>query len=173
VRKISPAGLVTTYAGQGNVGFGGDGGPAANALFNFVRGLAIDSGGNLYLAEAGGSRVRKVTAAGIMSTIAGRGGANIGDFTGDGGLATQADLNNPTSVAVDAAGRVYLADSNNHRIRRIALDGTITTFAGSGPAGAGNGSFSGDNVPATSARLNSPRSRVRCSGKLVLLRCRE
>jgi len=153
VRKISPEGLVTRFAGSGRSGGGGDGGKAVDALLNFPRSLTLD-GGNMYIPEASGHRVRRVAPDGIITTVAG--GNGLG-FSGDGGPATQATLNSPAALAFDAARNMYVADSNNHRIRRVALDGTITTFAGSGPAGLGNGAFGGDDGPATSGRLNTPR----------------
>src|SRR5271157_575443 len=149
VRKVSPAGLITTVAGNGTYGFAGDGGAAVNAELASPYGLAIDLAGNLYIGDAGNQRVRKVSPGGIITTVAGS--ASYGS-SGDGGPATSAQLNIPQGVAVDAAGNLYIADSNNHRVRKVSPGGTITTVAGNGTAG-----YTGDGGPATSAELNHPQ----------------
>ena len=112
----------------------------------------MDSAGNLYIADSGNNRIRKVTAgSGIITTIAGNGTAG---FSGDNGPAAAAELNDPAAVAVDSAGNVYIADLNNNRIRKVTVgSGVITTIAGNGTAG-----YSGDNGPATSAEMNHPGS---------------
>jgi uncharacterized protein (TIGR03437 family) len=149
VRKVAPNGTITTVAGNGLPGFSGDGGPASQAQLNFPLGVAIDSAGDLYISEQNNHRVRKVTAAtGVISTVAGNGTAG---FSGDGGQATAAQLNQPEDVAVDKDGNLYIADFNNHRIRRVAANGVITTIAGDGTAG-----FAGDGGAATAARLAFP-----------------
>ena len=145
VRKVSPAGIITTYAGNGSAGFGGDGGLATNAQFIGAAGIAVDHGGNVYFSDINNRRVRKVTPAGYIYTIAGSGGAG---FTGDGGQATAAELNTPYGVAVDAGGNVYVADELNFRIRKITPAGIITTIAGSGTGG-----YSGDGGPALAAQI--------------------
>src|SRR5258708_1388390 len=127
---------------------GGDGGPAIQAQLFSPTGLARDSTGNTYIADTSNNRVRKVTAAGVISTIAGNG---IAASSGDGGLAIQASLNVPGDVAVDRQGNVYISESGGLRVRRIAPDGTLGTFAGVGRAG-----FSGDGSPARAAMLNFP-----------------
>ena len=142
-----PPPMISTVAGNGAQGFAGDGGPATSANLNGPTGVAVDAAGNLYIADSGNHRIRKVTPAGTISTFAGNGTAG---FAGDGGPATNANLNGPTGVAVDAAGNLYIADSGNHRIRKVTPAGTISTFAGNGTAG-----FAGDGGPATDARLNS------------------
>jgi uncharacterized protein (TIGR03437 family) len=148
VRKISGT-TITTVAGNGSNTSSGDGGPATAAGFVIPIRCAVDSGGNLLIVDQGAHRVRKVNAAGTISTFAGNGSAA---FSGDGGLATQASLNNPTAVAVDASGNVFVTDQSNQRIRRIdATSGTITTVAGNGSA-----SYSGDGGSATAASLNFP-----------------
>ena len=148
IRRVSPGGIISTIAGDGVSGGSGDGGSALNASLSDVAGVAIDAAGNVYFGDASNRRVRKVTPSGIISTVAGNGTEG---FSGDGGAATDATLNRPTFVAVDSAGRFYIADSSNRRIRRVAADGTITTIAGNGLAG-----FSGDGGPATLASLASP-----------------
>ncbi|MDQ0791692.1 RICIN domain-containing protein [Streptomyces sp. B1I3] len=148
VRKVTTDGKISTVAGTGDAAFGGDGGLAVSAQLNCPREIALDSAGNLYIADAGNHRVRKVGADGKISTVAGTGAA---DFGGDGGPATAARLNSPYGVAVDSAGVLYVADYNNHRVRKIAADGKISTVAGTGSA-----TFGGDGGPAVSAQLHLP-----------------
>jgi len=143
IRKVS-GGIITTLAGNGHYGFAGDGGPASSALLMNPWATAVDSAGNLYIADYGNNRIRKVSG-GMISTVAGNGS---GGFSGDGGLATSASIDEPVGVAVDAAGSLYIADSNNNRIRKVS-NGIITTVAGNGTQG-----FSGDGGPATSASIN-------------------
>ncbi|MFK0296535.1 RICIN domain-containing protein [Streptomyces sp. NPDC090442] len=147
VRRITTDGKISTVAGTGTAGFGGDGGPATAARLSYPYGVAVDSTGTLYIAEAGNHRVRKVTADGKISTVAGNG---IG-YSGDNGPATSAQLNLPHAVALNGAGDLYIADCRNHRVRRITTDGKISTVAGTGTAG-----FGGDGGPATAAQLNTP-----------------
>ena len=150
VRRVAPDGIITTIAGTGEGfgGYGGDGGPAKDAQLNSPQDLAVDKDGNLLIADYGNSRIRKVTVAdGKISTIAGTG---LYGFSGDGGLAIQAELATPTGVAVDAAGNVYIVDLGNQRIRKISVaDGKISTIAGTGTAG-----FSGDDGQAANAAIN-------------------
>ena len=153
IRKINAAGIVSTFAGTGTGGFSGDGGAAASAQLNAPRGLAIDSSGNLYVSDINNNRVRKITSAGIISTVAGSGAWG---FSGDGGPATAASFYIPESLAFDGAGNLYISDTGNHRVRRVNAAGVISTVVGSGPVG-GQGAFAGDGGPALSARLNSPR----------------
>lgn len=157
VRKVDTAGTITTIAGTGVSGFSGDGGAATSAQLGSPRGLALDAAGNLYIADNTNRRIRKVDTSGIITTVAGS-GVTTGScvFSGDGGPATGAVLCAPTRVALDLDGRLYISDSANQRIRRVALDGTITTIAGSGAIGSGNGGFSGDGGPASAARLADP-----------------
>jgi len=128
VRRVSPAGIITTYAGTGVAGFSGDGGPAVNAQLNGPIGLAVDPAGNLYVSEYGNARIRKITPSGIISTFAGAGWG----FGGDGGPATAARFSAIWGLTMDPWGNLYVADSGNQRIRKISLDGLITTVAGSG-----------------------------------------
>ena len=148
VRKITPAGVITTIAGDGTDAAGGDGGQATAAQIGSISGLAVDVAGNLYITQRFYNRVRKVTPAGVISTIAGTG---VAGSTGDNGQATSAQLNFPIAVAVSAAGEVYVAERDGHRVRRITTAGVISTIAGTGVAG-----FSGDNGQATVAQLNNP-----------------
>ena len=148
IRRVSPGGMISTVAGDGLPGASGDGGSALSASLSDVAGVALDAAGNVYFGDASNRRVRKVTPAGIISTVAGTG---MPGFSGDGGPATNATLNRPTFVVVDPAGKLYITDSSNQRIRRVDLNGTITTIAGNGLAG-----FSGDGGPATDASLMFP-----------------
>jgi len=148
VRVVSPAGVINTFAGTGAQGFSGDGGAATSAQLDSPAGVAVDSSNNVYIADTHNSRIREVLAStGVINTIAGTGAVG---FAGDGGAATSAVLNYPTAVAVDSAGNVYIADTNNHRIREIK-SGTINTVAGDGEQ-----FYSGDGGLATAAGLDSP-----------------
>jgi uncharacterized protein (TIGR03437 family) len=147
VRKVS-GGIINTIAGTGTQGFSGDNGPATSANLNTPTAVAVDSAGNLYIADTGGNRIRKVTN-GTITTIAGTGKAG---YSGDNGAATAAQLNDPIGIAVDSAGNLYIADHNNYVIRKIS-NGVITTIAGSNVQG-----FSGDGGPATAAQLDNPYS---------------
>lgn len=148
IRKVNAAGVISTIAGTGAAGFNGDGLAAASAQLNFPRGLIVDASGNLFFADAGNDRVRRISAAGFISTIAGTG---VAGFSGDGGPAATAQLNNPFAVALDAAGNLYIADRGNHRVRRVTPAGVIATVAGTGVGG-----YSGDGGSATSARILEP-----------------
>jgi hypothetical protein len=155
IRKVSAAtGVITTVAGTNTVGYSGDGGPATSATMQLGSGggeVAVDSAGNIYIADAGNNAIRKVTAStGIISTIAGNGTAG---FSGDGGQATSAELSHPNSVTVDGNRNVYIADTNNTCIRRVdGSTGIITTFAGR----YGYHGVTGNGGLASSAELNSP-----------------
>jgi sugar lactone lactonase YvrE len=118
IRKLTPAGIITTVAGNGGAGFGGDGGPATSAQLRYPLGVAVDKDGNLFIADSHNNRIRKVDTAGIITTVAGNGTSG---FSGDGGAATSAQLDYPTAVAVDGSGNLFIADSNNSRIREVFL----------------------------------------------------
>jgi RHS repeat-associated protein len=148
VVEIHPDGGLTTVAGTGTAGFGGDGGPAAAAQLSSPRGLALSPDGILYIADTGNHRVRRIGLDGAISTLTGTGTAGS---TGDGGMAAAARLSGPNGVAIGPDGAVYVADTGNHRIRAIAPDGVIRAFAGSGSAG-----YAGDGGPPTAARLSAP-----------------
>ena len=159
IRKIALNGLTSTFAGVRR--FAGDGGQAGVATFNFPSGVAIDATGNTYVADTANHRIRKITPAGIVSTVAGNGAAG---FSGDGAIATAASLNQPVGVAVDSAGNIYIADQLNNRVRKVTPAGIITTFAGTGTAGA-----AGDGASATSAQLNSPAGlAIDSAGNLLI-----
>jgi hypothetical protein len=149
VRKINTAGVITTYAGNGVYGYGGDGGAAISASISYIWGLATDGAGNLYICDGPNNRVRKVSTTGIMTTVAGAGGA--GAFAGDGGPATAARLNQPLGVYVSPNGTLFISDCKNNRLRKVGADGIISTVAGTGIEG-----YNGDGIPATSARLHHP-----------------
>jgi len=147
IREIGT--VITTVAGGGVAGFGGDGGPATAAHLNAPLDVAVSWDANsLYIADTGNNRIRRVGPDGTITTIAGDGAAG---FAGDGGPATQAQLDAPAGVTVDPAGNVYIADTGNHRVRMVTPDGTITTIAGSDTA-----TDVGDGGPAANARLVSP-----------------
>ena len=148
IRRVTPAGTISTVAGNGTSGFGGDNGAATSAQLYTPTGIAVDLAGNLYIADFNNNRIRKVTADGTITTVAGNGSMG---YSGDGGPAVNARLNFPRSVAVDAAGDVFIADSGNNRVRLVTPNGLITTLAGNGLPG-----FSGDNGPAISATVGNP-----------------
>jgi uncharacterized protein (TIGR03437 family) len=169
VREVSLLGTITTVVSGGlcsrlNLGlpnspsFGGDGGPVAAAQVSCPSGVATDPSGNLYIADTANNRIRKVTTAGIITTVAGSGPSNsAGGFSGDGGQATSAMLWAPSAAALDVQGNIYIADTQNNRIRKVTTAGIITTVTGSGPTGLAGG-FGGDGGPATSAALSSPHA---------------
>ena len=147
VRRVDSSGRIATVAGNGSGRFGGDGGPATAARLSSPNGLAVDAAGNLYIAGEESRRVRRVDPFGTITTVAGTG--RLG-YSGDGGLATAAQLVSPQGLAVDTAGNLYIADSN--RVRKVDRFGTITTVAGTGEYG-----YSGDGGPATAAPAQIPQ----------------
>jgi len=153
IRKVSINGFITTVAGNGAFGYSGDGGAAASASLYGPYHVAVDAYGNLFIADGSEARVRKVSTNSIITNVA---GDAAGGFSGDGGSATNASLDGPFGVAVDAAGNVFIADWFNIRIRKVDTNGIIATVAGTGPVGYGTGSFSGDGDAATNASLNMP-----------------
>jgi len=160
VRRVDSNGVITTVVGSGLTGAAGDGGPATAAELNHPFDVTTDDAGNLYLADAFNHKIRKVDVDGVITTIAGTG---VAGFSGDGGQAMLASLNEPARVAVDVAGNVYIADTNNHRIRRVSPGGVITTVAGTGVAG-----ISGDGGQAAAAQINRPAGlAVRSDGGLL------
>jgi sugar lactone lactonase YvrE len=167
VRKVSTNGIITTVAGNGynagsgSGGYSGDGGAATSAELNVPTGVAVDACGNLFIADNGNNVIRKVSANGIISTVAGNG---TGGYSGDGGAATNAELNNPSGVTVDANGNLFIADQRNQRIRKVSTNGIITTVAGNGTY-----YYSGDGGAATNAGLSFPSGvAVDANGNLFI-----
>ena len=156
VREVLASGTIEAYAGTGSCGYSGDGGPAIKAKVCGPTGLALDSGGDLFVADTLNTVIREVAAGGTIKTFAGTG--KFG-FSGDGGTATKARLSAPTGVAVDQTLDVFIADTLNQRIRKVDTSGTISTYAGNGKAG-----FSGDGGPATSAELKLPAGSMSVDG---------
>lgn len=158
VRRVNPAGVITTFAGTGAPGFSGENDPkiggfsgdgvlARQAKLDEPNALWVDRAGNVYICDGSNDRIRKVDTAGVISTVVGSGGEGFG---GDGGPATAARLQWPESLAVDAAGTMYVVDQGSNRVRRIDTQGIITTVAGTGAMG-----FSGDGGPATRAAIHT------------------
>ncbi|GJQ58203.1 MAG: hypothetical protein SCALA701_10040 [Candidatus Scalindua sp.] len=148
IRKVDTSGVITTVAGNGSWGYSGDGGPAVDAKRYYPSGVVLDASGNLYIADRYNHRIRKVNTAGIIITVAGNGTYG---YSGDGGLALDAQLYYPSGVVVDTTGNLYIADRNNNRIRKVDATGVITTAAGNGAYG-----YSGDGGPADAAQLYNP-----------------
>jgi hypothetical protein len=158
VSLLGANGVVKLLAGS-DLGDAGDGGPASKAKF-FASQVAVDPAGNVYVADKEANRVRKFEPRGVISTFAGNGRSGFG---GDGGPATQAQLNRPESIAVDVAGNIYIADTENFRLRRVATDGVITTIAGGG-----ENSRAGDGGPALRASFGSVFDvAVGCTGVYI------
>ncbi len=143
IRKISPLGITTTAAGNGTAGAAGDGGLATAAQLNAPSAIAIDSSNNLYICDRGNNKIRMVSPPGLIATVAGTG---VPGFSGDNGPATSATLNQPSGIALDSSGALYVTDTLNYRVRKLQPGGTIATFAGTGTVG-----YSGDGGPATAA----------------------
>ncbi len=148
IRKVSPAGVVTTFAGTGDNGYSGDGGPATQARLTQATGMCFDRNGNLYFADALNHVVRRIDTNGIITTVAGTGALGS---TGDNQQATAAKLNTPHDVAADTDGNIYIADTGNNRVRRVGANGVIAAFAGKGETG-----YAGDGGAATEARFTNP-----------------
>lgn len=149
VRKVSPSGIITTIAGNGNVGRGGDGGSAVNASLNYPEAVAFDSNGNYYIADEGANVIRRVDTNGNITTAAGTG---VGNYTGDGGPATSATLDGPVGIALNATNDLFISDQVNNVIRKVS-NGIITTVAGNGVFG-----YGGDGGPALQAEFAYPAS---------------
>lgn len=150
IARVNADGRLQLIAGTGLPGAGADGPDATRSTLSSPTHIAFDRSGNLLVVELGNHRVRRITSAGAISTVAGNGTPG---FSGDGARATAAQLNQPASVAVDAAGNLFIADMGNHRIRRVAVDGTISTVAGNGQIGRG-----AEGIPALQSPLNFPSS---------------
>lgn len=147
VRKVAPSGIITTVAGNGLAGYGGDGGQATQAQLNLPYGLAVDAAGNLYIADLGNNRVRRVWLDGVITTVT-----------------PETPLSTPRNVAVDPAGNLYIAEFDGHRVRRVSPDGKVTTVAGTGQAG-----FSGDGGPPEQAQLSHPAGLALDRGGALLI----
>lgn len=152
--------ITKPIAGTMSAGFSSKIEQAVQAPLWSPEGLAMDSAGNLYIADTGNHRIRKITPTGIISTVAGTG--NVGN--GEGGKATETNLNGPRGVALDSEGNLYIADTNNHRICRVGADGILRLIAGSGES-----SFSGDGGSALAAKLNEPVSLTITAGNLYFV----
>ena len=148
IRRVNSSGIITTIAGTGEKGYGGDGGRALAARLYLPRAVAVDGAGNIYIVDSDNYRIRRIDSSGTITTIAGTGEWG---FSGDGGPAVQAQLAYPQGVAVDAAGNLFIADTWNHRVRRVDPSGIITTIAGTGERG-----YSGDGGPAAKAQIDVP-----------------
>lgn len=147
IRKVSSSGIITTIAGNGIAGYSGDGGQATAAEVNVPYGIELDASGNIYFADCGNCVLRKINTLGNIDRFAGNGGPG---FSGDGGQATDAELNSPTGIALDVSGNIYLADCLNNRVRKVNTSGVISTIVGNGIAG-----YSGDGGQATAAEIDS------------------
>ena len=161
IRKVTPSNMyIYRVAGNGIAGFSGDGSAATKAQFNFPTGMALDSSGNIYVADSLNNRIRKITGA-TVSTIGGNG---VLSYSGDGGPASSAQLNTPQAVAVDSSGNFYFADTVNNVVRKVTASGAISTIAGNGTQG-----FGGDGGAATAAQFNKPQGiAVDSSGKVYV-----
>jgi len=148
IRKVTPAGIITTIAGTGVAGYSGDGGPATAAKLNMPFGIDLDNAGNVYFSDCLNHRIRKISTAGIITTVAGNG---TGGFSGNGGAATAAAMLGPTYIRFDHSGNLYISDNSNNMLRKVNTSGIITTIAGTGVLG-----YTGDGGAATNARLYSP-----------------
>lgn len=153
---MTPDGIISTIAGNGQSGFSGDGGLAAQAKLGYPVKIAIGAN-TLYIVDSGNARVRQIAPNGVISTVAGNGQWG---FSGDGGPATIATLGDVADIAAADDGSLYLADNGNHRVRRVGQDGAITTVAGSGASG----SALGDGGPATSASITASGIAIRADG---------
>jgi sugar lactone lactonase YvrE len=162
IREVDTLGHIVTIAGNGTQGFFGDNGPATAAGLDSPEGLALDTSGDLYIADTHNHRVRRLSlATGMITTVGGTGTAG---YSGDGASATAAQLDQPTALALDAGNNLYFADTGNHRIRRVdATTGIITTVAGNGIQG-----YSGDNGPAANAAIDSPTGVAVAANSLYL-----
>jgi hypothetical protein len=160
IRKVSPDGIITTVAGNSLAGdttptgdLSGDGGPATQAHLKKPQDVVFDTAGSMLILDSANNRVRKITPDGIITTVVGAGplGDGKGGYQGDGGPASQAWLNRPAGLAMDAANNLYIADTDNFRVRKVSPDGIMTTIAGNGMK-----DRSGDSGPATQASLVDP-----------------
>jgi uncharacterized protein (TIGR03437 family) len=161
VNRISPAGVVTRVAGNGTRGFSGDGGSALDAQLDGASAIAVDNSGDIFIADVGNSRVRKVSQNGTISTYAGTGALG---FSGDGGAAQNAEIRTPYGLAIDASGNLYIADTGNFRLRVVSTGGNISTLMGDGTAG-----NSGDGGPAARAQTYAQDVAVGPNGDIYVV----
>jgi hypothetical protein len=136
IRRLAANGVITTYAGNGSQGFSGDGGAATQASLNNPSAVAVDSQRNVFVADTGNERIRRITPQGTITTVVGTG---VAGFGGDGGAATQAQIDSPTGIEVDGLGNVFISDTSNRRVRMVSAGGFITTVAGNGEMSDGGG----------------------------------
>ena len=148
IREVTPSGIISTYAGNGTQGYSGDGGQAGGASLNLPLGIGFDTSGDLFIADNGNNVIREVSRSGIITTVAGNGTSG---FSGDGGPAISAELNNPQDVVANSLGALFIADTSNDVVREVSPSGVISTFAGNGVSG-----YSGDGGPAINAEFEGP-----------------
>jgi hypothetical protein len=161
IRKVNTSGIISTFAGNGTLGFFGDGGPATSAEFYNPFGLAFDPAGNLYVADEFNYRIRKISTSGIITTVAGNG---VASYSGDGGPATAAEIQLGWEVATDGNGNFFISDLGAERLRKVNTSGIINTVAGNGTYG-----YTGDGGPATAAELGGlSAATVDAAGNLYL-----
>jgi trimeric autotransporter adhesin len=159
IRRVDPRGIITTVAGTGEAGFSGDGGKAVDARLNSPAGVAVGFGGAVLIADSGNNRIREISSAGVLTTVAGTGDPG---YLGDGGPATSAELDSPQGIVVDAEDELFIADTLNDRIRKVDVDGVITTVAGNGVRG-----FSGDGKQATEAAIALATGPLNSAGQAI------
>lgn len=153
IRKVSTTGIISTIAGTNVRGYNGDDMAATMAQLSLPTGVFADKKGNVFIADYGNGRIRKINAAGTIISVAGYGPQG---FSGDGGVATLAELDYPSGVITDAIGNIFVADQSNNRIRKIDTVGIISTFAGTGSWGVSSGGYSGDGGQAAAAEMHGP-----------------
>src|SRR5262245_56736447 len=161
IRKIDTAGIISTIAGTGVAGFSGDDGPALQAELNDPWDLFLDSAGNLYISDVLNFRIRKIDTVGTITTVAGNGTEG---YNGDGIPDLEAEIDTARGITVDSVGNLFIADTANHRVRKVDSQGKITTFAGTGAPG-----FSGDGLPATQAAIGNPRGVIIRGNQLLIV----
>lgn len=146
--KVGEDGIAERIVGTGGRGFAGDGGWAIDAKVNYPNHLVVGADGDIFIADTGNNRIRRVSTNGIITTVAGTG---KGGFSGDGGPAVEAQLDVPAAIAIDTEGNLYIADFRNHRIRKVSTDGIITSIAGTGES-----EYNGDGKPAIECQIGEP-----------------
>ncbi|WP_308205696.1 SMP-30/gluconolactonase/LRE family protein [Frankia sp. AiPs1] len=161
IRKVTPAGVISTVAGTGTAGYSGDGGPATAAQLNSAEKVTIGPDSSVYFSDYENHRIRKIDPAGIITTYVGTG---VAGYTGAGGAATQAKIDGPNDITMTADGTLYFADLGSDTIQKVTPDGIISTIAGTGEAG-----FAGDGGPARAAKLNVPSLSIGPDGKTFYL----